>query len=187
MGNSKLAANHKHIWQHTEIPNSHNLSSIRFKISSLKFSFSTTKKTRNQEEFIKIKIRRENTPSNSTLFTGSTRLVCLALNAYSKSTSTNQNQFLTKTFKINYPKKLREKNSQRSMMWFLQIAQLSTTISAENRPRKSTKNSRESSIKLGLGFMKIFEAKMVEIIITPSPERNGVPFFDLETLRFLDR
>lgn len=36
--------------------------------------------------------------------------------------------------------------------------------------------------KLGLGFMKFIIKVM---LITPSPKRNGVPFFDLETFRLL--
>lgn len=36
-------------------------------------------------------------------------------------------------------RKLKLNHSQRSMMWFLQIAQLSTTISAQNSPKNKIK------------------------------------------------
>lgn len=66
-------------------------------------------------------------------------------------------------------------------MWFRQIAQLSTTMSAITETKTVSIINRESQKQEEI---RVWERVQRE---TPSPESNGVPLLDLEALGFLGR
>ena len=66
-----------------------------------------------------------NTPSSSTFFTGGRDLICLAIDTCGKPQPVSPD--------VEHASG--EKGVHKSMIWFLQIAQLSTTMSVFNRVR----------------------------------------------------
>jgi hypothetical protein len=69
------------------------------------------------------------------------------------------------------------------MMWLRQMAQLSTTMSAENEVKiasGSSETKRNQAGERGGGLTRQLAAAL-----TPGPERDGVPLLDLEALVLL--